>query len=163
MEGTSPCGRFAVLIGCERRLGREQWSRFGNCCGSCPLKAWPSACRHGSGHNPTYSLPKPHLWVEVAQPTAVLVQIKGPSTAASSVLQWPVEDAYRKCKAAANCSMSLPHTHSALSVSSLGSYLIGTPPLHHHIIILLWPPQHHVALSSTAAPGIGWKSASFCL
>lgn len=93
------------------------------------LKAWPSACRHNSGHNPTYALMKPHLWVEVAQPTAVLVQIKGPSTAASSVLQWSVEDAYRKCKTAANCSMSPSHTDPALSVSSLGSYLIGTSPL----------------------------------
>lgn len=39
LEGTSPCGRFAVLIGCERRLGRELWSRFGNCCGSGLQKA----------------------------------------------------------------------------------------------------------------------------
>lgn len=102
-----------------------------------PLKAWPPACRHNSGHNPTYSLMKAHLWVEVAQPTAVLVQIKGPSTAASSVLQWLVEDAYRKCKTAANCSMSPSHTHPALSVSSLGSYLIGTSPLYHHIILFM--------------------------
>ena len=70
LEGASPCGRFAMPIGyvwkkVEQGPVEQVWKLLWQRPSWGALKAWPSAWRHNSGHNPTCSLRKPCLWVEV--------------------------------------------------------------------------------------------------